>query len=136
VTTREFTTAADELEAPITYRVKYEGVDGEEVAPHGAFTSGAAAFDCYFAEVLRPDDDNIARVYVTYDDGDDEHVVAGHNVVRTPNLPDGLALDAIAQMLRDPEWACGMLEDTADFVRRTGRSVMNLPGDPTTWDRH
>jgi len=49
---------------------------------------------------------------------------------------DATALDTIAWMLCDPEWAPGMLEDIADIVRRTGRSVDNLPGDVPTWDRH
>lgn len=123
-------------DAPIRYRVKYEGHNDEEVCPHDAFTNSEDAFACYFAEVLRADDDDIARVYVTYDDGDDEHVIAGHDVIRRNRLPDGLALDAIAQMLRDPQWASGMCEDIADLVRRTGRSITNLPGDPSTWDRH
>lgn len=46
------------------------------------------------------------------------------------------ALDAIALILRDPDWGVGMLEDIALILRRTGRSVENLPGDVPTWDRH
>lgn len=52
--------------------------------------------------------------------------------VRTRDNTD--ALDAIAHTLRDPKWA--MLEDIATLVVATGRSVQNLPGDPSTWERH
>lgn len=51
-------------------------------------------------------------------------------------LPDKLALDDIAEMLRDPDWGSGMLEDIADLVRRTGRTVENYPDDRATWERH
>jgi hypothetical protein len=44
------------------------------------------------------------------------------------------ALDRIATMLQDPEWGSGMLEDIAEEVQRTGRSL-DGDGDPT-WDRH
>jgi hypothetical protein len=47
---------------------------------------------------------------------------------------DGAALDAIAHILRDPEWGVGMLEDIVEIVARTGRDI---EGDGTsTWDRH
>jgi hypothetical protein len=49
---------------------------------------------------------------------------------------DTEALDAIAQILRDPEWAVGMLEDIAEHVEATGRSITNLPDNLPTWDRH
>jgi hypothetical protein len=49
-------------------------------------------------------------------------------------LSDQLALDAITVILRDPDWAVGMLEDIAALVSATGR---DLTGDGTpTWDRH
>jgi hypothetical protein len=51
-------------------------------------------------------------------------------------MGDTDALDAIAHLLRDPKWAFGMLEDIATFVVATGRSVQNLPDDPSTWIRH
>ena len=47
---------------------------------------------------------------------------------------DAATLDRIAQMLQDPEWGSGMLEDIADLVGRTGRD-MTGDGGPT-WDRH
>lgn len=46
------------------------------------------------------------------------------------------ALDEIAEMLRDPDWGVGMLEDIADIVRRAGRSVENYPDERPTWGRH
>jgi hypothetical protein len=39
---------------------------------------------------------------------------------------DRHTLDAIAHMLRDPEWGVGMLEDIADLVSRTGRSIQGM----------
>ncbi|MHB8219962.1 MAG: hypothetical protein ACYDHU_06520 [Acidimicrobiales bacterium] len=50
-------------------------------------------------------------------------------------IEDTHALDMIAYMLTDPEWGIGMLEDIADFVRSTGRSMDN-PTGVSTWDRH
>ena len=43
-------------------------------------------------------------------------------------LTDAAALDAIADMLRDPEWGVGMLEDAADIALRTGRSIQGTCG--------
>jgi len=53
---------------------------------------------------------------------------------RTAAATDAAALDAIAKMLRDPEWGVGMLEDIADIVSRTDRDIAGN-GEPT-WDRH
>ena len=47
-------------------------------------------------------------------------------VVRTTT--DRAALDAIAEMLRDPEWSVGMLEDIADISIGTGRSIQGTCG--------
>lgn len=49
---------------------------------------------------------------------------------------DAAALDSIAEILRDPEWGVGMLEDIAEAVRKTDRSVDNYPDDRSTWERH
>jgi hypothetical protein len=49
---------------------------------------------------------------------------------------DGFVLDQIAEMLRDPEWGVGMLEDIRDLVNRTGRTCENYPDDRPTWGRH
>jgi len=38
-------------------------------------------------------------------------------------VADKNALDRIAEMLRDPDWGVGMLEDIADIVRETGREI-------------
>jgi len=49
---------------------------------------------------------------------------------------DAFVLDEIAEMLRDPEWGVGMLEDIRDLVNRTGRTCENYPDDRSTWGRH
>lgn len=49
---------------------------------------------------------------------------------------DTEAIELIAEWLRDPEWAPAMLEDIADAIRDTGRSVENYPDDRPTWGRH
>lgn len=49
---------------------------------------------------------------------------------------DARALDLIQEMLRDPEWGVGMLEDIAEIVTATGRRVENYPDDRSTWERH
>ena len=51
-------------------------------------------------------------------------------------MDDKTALDQIAEMLRDPEWGVGMLEDIALIVSNTGRIKGNYPDDRPTWDRH
>jgi hypothetical protein len=51
-------------------------------------------------------------------------------------MTDQEALNVIAQILRDPEWAPGMLEDIADLVRKTGRSTDYNPDLRPTWGRH
>lgn len=42
------------------------------------------------------------------------------------------AMDEIAELLRDPQWGVGMLEDIREIVERTGRSCENYPADKTT----
>ena len=51
-------------------------------------------------------------------------------------MDDKSALDRIQEMLRDPEWGVGMLEDIAHLVNMTGRDVRNYPDGHLTWDRH
>lgn len=41
----------------------------------------------------------------------------------TTAVGDRDTLDAIADMLRDPQWGVGMLEDIAELVSCTGRSI-------------
>jgi hypothetical protein len=41
-------------------------------------------------------------------------------------ITDAAALDALADMLRDPEWGVGMLEDIAELVSGTGRSIQGI----------
>jgi hypothetical protein len=50
-------------------------------------------------------------------------------------VADQAALDVIADILRDPEWAVGMLEDIAEIVTTTGRNLEN-PSGSSTWERH
>lgn len=47
---------------------------------------------------------------------------------RVGHLTDRSALDAIADMLRDPEWGVGMLEDIAEITGATGRSIQGTCG--------
>jgi hypothetical protein len=49
---------------------------------------------------------------------------------------DAKALDAIQEMLRDPEWGTGMLEDIAGLVLGTGRTTDNYADNRPTWGRH
>jgi hypothetical protein len=49
---------------------------------------------------------------------------------------DGDALDRIQEMLRDPQWGVGMLEDIAEIVTGTGRTTKNYPDERPTWGRH
>jgi hypothetical protein len=51
-------------------------------------------------------------------------------------VTDAAALSAIQYMLRDPDWGVGMLEDIAEIVGSTGRTVENYPDDRPTWNRH
>lgn len=51
-------------------------------------------------------------------------------------LTDQQALDEIQEMLRDPEWGVGMLEDIRELVERTKRSCANYPDERATWGRH
>ena len=82
--------------------------------------------------------DRVIRLH----EGETELPRAGeHEAGRTDT--DQRVLNAVAWMLCDPEWGAGMLEDIADLVRQTGRSVDNIPDpdDPeseglATWERH
>lgn len=49
---------------------------------------------------------------------------------------DCLTLDQIQEILRDPDWAVGMLEDIGDLVGRTGRTIEDYPDHRYTWGRH
>lgn len=49
---------------------------------------------------------------------------------------DAAALDRIAEILRDPQWGTGMLEDIAEIVSSAGRITENYPGNRPTWGRH
>jgi hypothetical protein len=56
--------------------------------------------------------------------------------VRACELSDAAALNGIAEMLRDPDWGAGMLEDIGELVTATGRSIEDYPDGRPTWDRH
>jgi hypothetical protein len=55
-------------------------------------------------------------------------------------LPEGYrdmaALDQIAEILRDPEWGAGMLEDIAQIINATGRVTEDYADGRPTWLRH
>lgn len=59
----------------------------------------------------------------------------GITLVRADDA-DAKALDEIQEMLRDPRWGVGMLEDIRDIIERTGRSCKNYSDDRPTWGRH
>jgi hypothetical protein len=61
---------------------------------------------------------------------------AEHHALTRPPIDDHEALDHIAEMLRDPQWGAGMLEDIRQLVNRTGRTCDNYPDDRPTWERH
>jgi hypothetical protein len=69
-------------DGPIRYRVKYEDDDGEEAAPHDAFTNHADAMAWYRDVIDNPADD-LGTVYITCLTGDDEHVIASHSFATT-----------------------------------------------------
>lgn len=59
---------------------------------------------------------------------------------RTANVkarrPDADALNRIQEILRDPDWGVGMLEDIAEIVGTTGRVCEDYPDGRSTWLRH
>jgi hypothetical protein len=64
------------------------------------------------------------------------HGPAGERKSGEAKLEDSAALARIAEMLRDPEWGVGMLEDIADAIRQTGRTIEDYPDGRSTWGRH
>ena len=60
----------------------------------------------------------------------------GAEIQEVRDMDDKTALDRIQEMLRDPEWGVGMLEDIAYLVNMTGRDVQNYPDGRSTWERH
>jgi hypothetical protein len=59
------------------------------------------------------------------------------NLRRTgDSITDANALEQIAEILRDPEWGVGMLEDIAGLVAKTGRLIEDYPDSRPTWERH
>jgi hypothetical protein len=67
----------DDADDDILYRLKYEDTDGDELAPHDAFTTLDAAIEHYRAIIDNPWP-LLGGIYVTRDTGDDEHVITGH----------------------------------------------------------
>ena len=62
--------------------------------------------------------------------------------LRGAPLNDNQALDQIMEILRDPAWGVGMLEDIRELVDRSGRCCGSYPEDPddpeaqSAWGRH
>jgi len=75
---RNSATAADDRDAPIRYRVKYEDVDYAELGGHDAFVSRGPAF-AHFRAVIAQPFPGLGGVYITDDDGGDEYVIAAHS---------------------------------------------------------
>ena len=74
-------------------------------------------------------DDHISRTE------DARNATNGVSQVLAQASDDATALDAIAHILRDPDWGVGILEDVAAIVHDTGRSLDNPTGE-ATWMRH
>ncbi len=74
--TRTTVMDADDGDAP-TYTVKYQDLDDEELGNHDAFASRGTAFAHFRAVVAEPCP-GLGSVYITADDGGDEHVIAAH----------------------------------------------------------
>ncbi len=73
----------DDMDAPIRARVKYENAEGEELAPHDAFTSVDEAMRHYRAVINDPWSPELGGVYVTSLADDDENVIAAHSFTAT-----------------------------------------------------
>jgi hypothetical protein len=69
-------------DGPIRYRVKYETPDGEEAAPHDAFTSHGDAMEWYRDVIDSPAAD-LGAVYITSLTDDADHVIASHTFTTT-----------------------------------------------------
>lgn len=63
-------------------------------------------------------------------------IIGDAKVNQAPNALELQVLDSIQEMLRDPDWGVGMLEDIAEMIQLTGRSTENYPDDRSTWARH
>lgn len=71
-----------EHDGPIRYRVKYEDADGEEPAPHDAFTTYDDAM-AWYRDVIDTPVDDLGAVYVTRVTDDDDYVIASHSFTTT-----------------------------------------------------
>ena len=94
--------------------------------------------DCQ-SDAQRYASDDAARVLASYLGPLDGYLTAGGSLPsawRDAPGSDARALDVIAEWLRDPERGLGMLEDIADVIRASGRSVEDYPDGRPTWDRH
>ena len=100
----------------------YEGEDEEH--PDGCDCS-----DCYRRVNGLEPCDHISRTE------DARNATNGVSQVLARASDDATALDAIAHILRDPDWGVGILEDVAAIVHDTGRSLDNPTGE-ATWMRH
>lgn len=85
------------------------------------------------------DDDEAIQIYFEHQDGESYTITPA--TMPRPEAPgreltDAVVLDRIAEMLRDPDWGSGMLEDIWDLVTKTGRSIESYPDGRSTWNRH
>jgi hypothetical protein len=63
-------------------------------------------------------------------------MTTAREVLVEAEMLDGRVLTQIAEWLRNPEWAVGMLEDIAAEVHKTGRFTHDYPDRRSTWGRH
>jgi len=112
------------------YAARHDGaVVGEEVVMND---SAAAQFLIDTADDSGDEDSDDGNGEEVYDHSRAKEDARNAQV----GISDADALDAIATMLRDPDWAPGMLEDIAELVSHTGRDCITPEDGEPTWNRH
>lgn len=124
-------------------RVEIHDLLDGELAPKMRWQMDSSEWDSRLAEATRVVVNIMNRPYYEDDLTPKERQAAEVGYVEAyseaygspPQLTDAQAVDTVAEMLRDPDWGVGMLEDIADVCTRAGRDLSN-PNEEPTWDRH